>query len=84
MEHTPPRQLASGARVKVRVLRQRACNENNDKGKICAGHLKRWYLFGPEIQAEFGPGAELYRCERCKTIYLPNPEESPRTGTLAW
>lgn len=70
--------------VKTRLPRQRACNEKNDKGKICAGHLKRWYLFEGEIAARFGKDAELYRCEKCKTIYLPNPEEEPRTATLAW
>ncbi len=70
--------------MKVRVSRQRACNEKNDKGKICAGHLKRWYLYGPEVRAEFGENAEIYRCEKCRTIFLPNPEEAPRTGTLAW
>lgn len=68
----------------MRVLRQRACNEKNDKGKLCAGHLKRWYFYGEDFRSEFGVGAELYRCEKCKTIYLPNPEEAPRTGTLAW
>jgi hypothetical protein len=70
--------------VKTRALRQRACNERNEKGKVCAGHLKRWYLFGEEIVREFGRNAELYRCEKCQTIYLPNPDEVPRTGTLAW
>lgn len=70
--------------VKTRLLKQRACNEKNDKGKICAGHLKRWFHYGAEIEARFGSNAELYRCEKCKTIYLPHPEEVPRTATLAW
>lgn len=70
--------------MKTRLERQRACNEKNEKGKICAGHLKRWYHYGPAEVAKFGAGAELYRCEKCKTIYLPNPEEKPRTATLAW
>ncbi len=70
--------------IKTRLLRQRACNEKNEKGKICAGHLKRWYLYGEEVAKQFGAEAELYRCEKCKTIYLPNPEETPRTPTLAW
>lgn len=76
--------LGDGTKVKRRILRQRACNEKNEKGKICAGHLKRWYFFGEEVKQKFGPGAEIYRCERCKTLYLPNPEEQPRTGTLSW
>ncbi len=70
--------------IKIRLLRQRACNEKNEKAKICAGHLKRWFASQEEWISRFGPDAELYRCEKCKTIYLPNPEEAPRTATLAW
>jgi len=76
--------LPDGTKVKRRLLRQRACNEKDAKGKLCAGHLKRWYFFGEEIRQRFGPEAEIYRCERCKTLYLPNPAEEPRSGTLCW
>jgi hypothetical protein len=55
-----------------------------EKGKLCAGHLKRWYFFGDEVKKKFGGEAEVYRCEHCKTLYLPNLEEQPRTGTLSW
>ena len=76
--------LSDGTKVKQRLLRQRACNEKNDKGKLCAGHLKRWYFFGPEVKQRLGADVEIYRCEHCKTLYLPNPEEEPRTGTLSF
>jgi hypothetical protein len=76
--------LGDGTKVKRRLLRMRACNEKDAKGKLCAGHLKRWYFFGEEIARRFGKDAEIYRCEHCKTLYLPNPDEEPRTGTLAW
>ncbi len=76
--------LSSGAKVKQRLLRQRACNEKDAKGKLCAGHLKRWYFFGEEVKEKFGPGVEVYRCEHCQTLYLPNPDEPPRSGTLAY
>lgn len=76
--------LSDGTKVKIRVLRQRACNEKDSKGKICAGHLKRWYFFGEEVRRRYGRDAEIYRCERCKTLYLPNPNEEPRSGTLAF
>ena len=76
--------LSDGTKVKQRLLRQRACNEKDGKGKICAGHLKRWYFFGEEIRQKYGKDAEIYRCERCKTLYLPNPNEEPRSGTLAF
>jgi len=76
--------LSDGTKVKRRTPRMRACNEKDDKGKLCAGHLKRWYFFGDEVKQKFGPDAEVYRCEHCKILYLPNPEEEPRTRTLSY
>jgi hypothetical protein len=76
--------LGDGTKVKRRAPRMRACNEKNEKGKLCAGHLKRWYFFGEEVKKQFGENAEIYRCERCKTLYLPALDEEPRTGTLSW
>ncbi len=69
-------------KVKYKKPYQRACNEKDDKGKICAGHLKRWFYLTDRIEqacgdvkAAYGPQAEIYRCEHCKTLYLPSPEE---------
>ncbi|HUI77921.1 MAG TPA: hypothetical protein VLY24_08385 [Bryobacteraceae bacterium] len=76
--------LSDGTRVKRRIVRMRACNEKDEKGKLCAGHLKRWYFFGAEVKKKFGAHAEIYRCDRCKTLYLPNAEETPRSGTLSF
>ncbi len=76
--------LSDGTKVKRRTPRMRPCNEKDQKGKLCAGHLKRWFFFGEELQKLYGKDAELYRCEKCKTIYLPNEEETPRTGTLSY
>ena len=86
--HQPPLEtpllatLPDGTKVKQRLLRMRACNELNAKGKFCLGHLKRWYEGGAEVQAL--AHGEIYRCERCFTLYLPNPGETPRTGTMSW
>lgn len=77
-------QLSDGTRIMVRAPRQRACALKDEKGKLCAGHLKRWYFFGEEIQRLYGKDAEVYRCENCKSIYLPNPDEAPRSGTLSY
>jgi len=76
----PELTLSDGTKVKRRLLRMRACNEKDDKGKLCAGHLKRWYFFGAEVKERFGAGAEIYRCNRCQTLYLPHPEELPPAG----
>ncbi len=75
--------LSDGTFVKRRLLRQRACDEPAKK-KICAGHLKRWYGYGPEVEAEFGKNPEVYRCERCKILYVPNEDEVARTAILAF
>jgi hypothetical protein len=82
MQSTLVTTLSSGQKVKVCVPRMRACDERNAKGKLCAGHLKRWYEADPEVNRQFGE--ELYRCERCHTIYLPNTVEPPRTRGLWW
>ena len=67
-------------KVKIKKAGQRACNEKNEKGKFCGGHLKRWFYTTDVVEqacgdAEkaWGPDAEIYRCEHCKTLYLPNP-----------
>ncbi len=78
----PVATLDDGTKVKQRLPRQRACNEKDAKGKLCAGHLKRWYFYPTEIGERFG--GEIYRCEHCRTLYLPNPQEEPRSGTLSW
>jgi hypothetical protein len=76
--------LSDGTKVKRRIPRMRACDEKDGKGKLCAGHLKRWDFFGDEVKQKFGADAEIYRCEHCKTLYLPNPGEKPRSRTLAY
>ena len=76
--------LSDGTKIMRRAPRMRACGLKDAKDKLCAGHLKRWYFFGEELKERFGAEAELYRCEKCKAIYLPNEEEEPRTGTLSY
>ncbi len=75
--------LSDGTMVKERVPRQRACNEPGKKD-ICAGHLKRWYGYGPEVTELYGAEPEIYRCERCQVLYRPNGDEIARTGTLSF
>ena len=68
--------LSDGTKVKRRVPRMRACSEKDAKGKLCAGHLKRWYFFGDEVKTEVWAGGRNYRCEHCKTLYLPSRKRS--------
>ncbi len=68
-------------KVKVRKPKQRACDEKDAKGNVCCGHLKRWYDYPKEVAALVGKGAEVYRCENCKTLYKPDKGELPRSYT---
>jgi hypothetical protein len=70
-------------KVKMKKAGQRACNEKDEKGKFCGGHLKRWFYTADVLEREcgciekaWGANAEVYRCEFCKTLYLPNPEDA--------
>ena len=79
----PPAEAAPPAiKIKVRKPKQRACDEKDAKGKLCAGHLKRWYDYPKEVEAVIGKGAEIYRCEFCKTLYKPDPKQMPQSFTL--
>lgn len=71
-------------KIKIRKPKQRACDEKNDKGKVCCGHLKRWYDYPREIAALIGLQAEIYRCEFCKTLYKPDLNEMPHSYTLRY
>src|SRR5438270_492691 len=60
---------------------ERSWNANNAKDKFCGEHIKRWYYTTDVVEqacgdAEktWGKDAEVYRCEHCKTLYLPHPE----------
>ena len=76
-------------KVKLKMHLQRSCNEKDEKGKLCTGHLKRWFYTSDVVEQEcgdvekaYGRNAELYRCEYCKTLYLPNAND-PRNETVA-
>jgi hypothetical protein len=69
-------------KLKTRKPKQRACDEKDEKGKLCAGHLKRWFEYPPEIAAMVGKGAEIYRCEFCQTLYRPDPLQQPNSYTV--
>ena len=75
--------------VKMKKPLQRSCNVKDEKGKICGGHLKRWFYATDIVEQEcgdaieaWGPKREVYRCEHCKTLYLPNPAD-PRSPSVA-
>jgi hypothetical protein len=76
-------------KVKYKKQYQRSCNELNEKGKFCGGHLKRWFYAADvveqacgDVQEAYGADGEVYRCEHCRTLYLPSDAE-PRGKNVA-
>ena len=59
---------------------QRACDVKNEKGKLCCGHLKRWYSVDKITLLSEGKKPEIYRCERCKALYYPDPNDESTAG----
>jgi hypothetical protein len=83
-EPAPPGNLPQLAKHKIKLKKpgQRACNEKDAKNKLCGGHLKHWFYATDvlekacgDVEQAFGPDAEIYRCEHCRTLYLPNPQD---------
>ena len=76
--------------VKEKKPGQRACDVKDEKGELCLGHLKRWYYDDPhaifytaaeeEAIKEFGKDGEIYRCERCHTLYRPALDDHSTAG----
>jgi hypothetical protein len=81
---TPEPAAPDAPKIKSKKATQRACDEKDAKGKLCCGHLKRWYDYPIEIESLVGPKAEIYRCEFCKTLYKPDLSQSPHSYTLRY
>ena len=77
-------EVPAGPKIKPKRPTMRACDEKDAKGKLCCGHLKRWYDYPKEIEALVGKKAEIYRCEFCHTIYKPGNTQAPRSYTIRY
>ena len=62
--------------LKAITPRQTVCNipTNNPKEPYCGGKLKRITELDHEAKKEAGPGKDVFRCQKCKTLYV---EDSP-------
>jgi hypothetical protein len=61
-------------KVKPKKATQRACDEKDAKGKICCGHLKRWYDYPKDIEALIGKKVEV----------SPDLSQAPHSYTLRY
>ncbi len=62
--------------MKVKAPRQTVCNlpTNDPKEPQCGGKLKRITELDSAAKKEAGAGKDVFRCQRCKTLYV---DESP-------
>ncbi len=52
---------------------QTVCNERNEKGKLCNGHLKQLRTAGEASEVHLRGDDVLFRCQTCGTLYMGPP-----------
>src|ERR1700694_5567492 len=52
---------------------QTVCNEKNEKGKPCWGHLKQLKTAGEPAESHLRGDDVLFKCHRCGTLYMGPP-----------
>src|SRR3954470_8106640 len=52
---------------------QTVCNERNEKGKLCNGHLKQLKMAGESVQVHLRGDDVLSKCQTCGTYYMGPP-----------
>jgi len=52
---------------------QTVCNEKNEKGKLCNGHLKQLRTAGERSEIHLRGDDVLFKCQTCGTLYMGPP-----------
>ncbi|HJU93856.1 MAG TPA: hypothetical protein VJ656_13035 [Pyrinomonadaceae bacterium] len=52
---------------------QTVCNEKNEKGKLCNGHLKQLRTAGEAAEIHLRGDDVLFKCQTCGTMYMGPP-----------
>ena len=52
---------------------QTVCNEKNEKGKLCNGHLKQTRTAGEPSEVHLRGDDVLFKCQTCGTLYMGPP-----------
>jgi hypothetical protein len=55
------------------VNAQTVCNEKNEKGKLCNGHLKQLRTAGEPSEIHLRGDDVLFKCQTCGTLYMGPP-----------
>src|SRR6201988_5358286 len=65
---------AASAPVPKRITNaQTVCNEKNEKGKLCNGHLKQLRTAGEPAEIHLRGDEVLFKCQTCGTRYMGPP-----------
>jgi hypothetical protein len=65
---------AAAAPVPKRITNaQTVCNEKNEKGKLCNGHLKQLRTAGEPAEIHLRGDDVLFKCQTCGTFYMGPP-----------
>ena len=65
---------ASAAPVPKQITNaQTVCNEKNEKGKPCWGHLKQLGTAGEHAEVHLSGVDVLFKCQTCGTLYMGPP-----------
>jgi hypothetical protein len=75
-EASPDKQVstATPAPVPKRITNaQTVCNEKNEKGKPCWGHLKQLKTAGESAEIHLRGDDVLFKCQTCGTFYMGPP-----------
>ena len=65
---------AASTPVPKRIVNaQTVCNEKNEKGKLCNGHLKQLRTAGEPAEIHLRGDDVLFKCQTCGTFYMGPP-----------
>src|SRR2546423_3327126 len=73
-KQAPTEQQESQPGVPKKIVNaQTVCNEKNEKGKLCNGHLKQLKTGGEPAEAHLRGNDVLFKCQTCGTLYMGPP-----------
>lgn len=73
-KEAPTAQQSSQPGVPKKITNaQTVCNEKNEKGKLCNGHLKQLRTGGEEAEKHLRGDDVLFKCQTCGTLYMGPP-----------
>ena len=71
--HSANAQTATPTVPKRITNAQTVCNEKNEKGKLCNGHLKQLRTAGEAAEVHLRGDDVLFKCQTCGTLYMGPP-----------